>query len=85
MAEVTLAQLHKILVACAGGDDDTEISPESATIEFEELGYDSLALMETAARLQREYGVHIAEEDLADLTTPQQMLDVINSQLAGVA
>ncbi|MGQ4614394.1 phosphopantetheine-binding protein [Nocardia sp. R7R-8] len=82
---MTITQLRQILVDCAGGEDLAELGGDIATVEFEELGYDSLALIETAARIQREFGVTIPEEELVEVKTPQELVDIVNTQLQGAA
>ncbi|WP_433632820.1 acyl carrier protein [Nocardia sp. CA-120079] len=79
---MTITELRRILVECAGGDD---IAEDIAGHDFEQLGYDSLALIETASRIQRDFGVLIPEEQLIDVKTPQELIDIVNSQLRGAA
>ena len=79
---MTITELRQILVECAGGDD---IAEDIAGLDFEQLGYDSLALIETASRIQRDFGVLIPEEQLIDVKTPQELVDIVNSQLRGAA
>jgi aromatase len=50
--------------------------------DFSEIGYDSLALLELAGRIQREYGVPMPDDAHAQMTTPRQAIDFINSRLA---
>ncbi|MGK8500935.1 acyl carrier protein [Nocardia asiatica] len=82
---MTITELRSILVACAGGEDLAELDSDIGGVEFEELGYDSLALIETAARIQRDFGVTIPEEQLIEVKTPQELVDIVNAQLRGVA
>ncbi|MGK8489955.1 acyl carrier protein [Nocardia asiatica] len=82
---MTITELRSILVACAGGEDLAELDSDISGVEFEELGYDSLALIETAARIQRDFGVTIPEEQLIEVKTPQELVDIVNAQLRGVA
>ncbi|WP_433203657.1 acyl carrier protein [Nocardia sp. CA-107356] len=82
---MTITELRRILVECAGGDDIAELDGDIATLDFEQLGYDSLALIETASRIQRDFGVMIPEEQLIDVKTPQELIDIVNSQLPGAA
>jgi act minimal PKS acyl carrier protein len=51
---------------------------------FEELGYDSLALLETHSRIKRDYGVEIPEDDLDEVTTPQELVDLVNARLRAI-
>ncbi|MFC0436767.1 acyl carrier protein [Kutzneria buriramensis] len=76
---ITLADLRQILVESAGEDDlllgDIEHTP------FAELGYDSLALIETAALIKQRFGVQIADDAIAGLATPAEVLDLVNGTL----
>ncbi|MFF2396035.1 acyl carrier protein [Nocardia sp. NPDC058114] len=78
---MNIEELRKILVECAGEGDLMELSGDIGNVEFEHLGYDSLAVIETASRIQREFGIVIAEEYLLDVRTPQELIDIVNSQL----
>ncbi|WP_280266628.1 acyl carrier protein [Nocardia wallacei] len=83
---MTIDELRRILVACAGGDEDApELAGDFSAVEFEELGYDSLALIETASRIQHDFGVTVPEEQLIELKTPQELIDIVNNRLAGAA
>lgn len=72
-----LARLMEILRECAGapepGFEDTALRTP-----FDDLGYDSLALLECASRIQRAYGVPIADEVIPTLDTPQDLLALVN-------
>lgn len=48
---------------------------------FDELGYDSLALLETHSRIHRDYGVEISEDDLSEVKTPRELVDLVNGRL----
>lgn len=85
MNKLTIDELRLILVACAGAEDEAAPDQDITDLEFEELGYDSLALMETAAQLERDYGVQIPEEQIADIKTPGDMLELVNGRLAETA
>ena len=74
---MTIDDLRKILVACAG-ESDGVLDGDIRDIDFDELGYDSLALMETAARIRSDFGVTIPDERIAELRTPGEILDLVN-------
>ncbi|SFW78420.1 acyl carrier protein [Amycolatopsis australiensis] len=84
---LTLADLRRILGEAAGADEATAgVDADAVDTSFEDLGYDSLALMETASRIEREYAIKLDESVLADADTPRALLDLVNEQLsAGVA
>lgn len=80
MADMSIDELHRILLEAAGGDgagSGADIIDES----FEVLGYDSLALIETAGAIKREYGVVIPDDEVTELRTPRELLDLVNSGL----
>lgn len=78
MAQISIDDLRRILVACAGEDDGIDLSGDILDVHFTDLGYDSLALMESAARIERDYGVALADDVLADASTPRELLDLVN-------
>jgi act minimal PKS acyl carrier protein len=75
---MTIDELRSVLAACAGKSDNTPLGENVLDWDFEDLGYDSLALMETAARIAKEYGVHIPDEHIVELRTPRLLLDFVN-------
>jgi act minimal PKS acyl carrier protein len=77
---MSVDDLRAILTACAGGDFEVPDGDISG-ISFEELGYDSLALIETAAVLKRDYGMDIADDEISEVRTPSELLDMINNRI----
>ncbi|MFF3378955.1 acyl carrier protein [Streptomyces sp. NPDC002680] len=75
----TLDDLTRILREAAG--ENGEITSEA---EFEQLGYDSLALLETYTRIEREYGISLDEDALDTVRTPDSLIEVVNTHLAAV-
>ncbi|MER6282299.1 MULTISPECIES: acyl carrier protein [Streptomyces] len=78
MATLDIEDLRRILVDCAGEEEGAEVSGATLDTPFEELGYDSLALMETAAAIQDEYGIVLPDEDVSEARTPRNLLDLAN-------
>jgi minimal PKS acyl carrier protein len=78
---MTFDDLRSILIECAGEADNGPFSGDMADVEFDMLGYDSLALMETAARIAAEYDVRIPDERIVELRTPREVLDLVNGAL----
>ncbi|WP_017571014.1 acyl carrier protein [Nocardiopsis halotolerans] len=79
MPKMSLTDLRRILVENAGEVEGTQLDESLLDVGFEEIGYDSLALMESAAAITDEYGVEVPDETLADLRTPRQFLEFVNS------
>ncbi|AIJ13577.1 acyl carrier protein [Streptomyces violaceoruber] len=82
---LTTDDLRRALVECAGETDGTDLSGDFLDLRFEDIGYDSLALMETAARLESRYGVSIPDDVAGRVDTPRELLDLINGALAEAA
>lgn len=84
MSEMTIADLRRILTECAGEDETVDLAGMISETPFRELGYDSLALMETAARIKQEFGVEIPDEDIIEVDTPGAMLALVNRSLVSL-
>jgi len=82
MSQFTLDSLQDIMRECAGEDEAAQSFDQAPDEPFADLGYDSIALLETQSRINRDYGVEISEDDLADLTTPRELVEFLNSMLA---
>ena len=82
----TLDDLRELMRSSAGVDDSVDIDGDIADLTFEELGYDSLAVLEMASQVQRTYSVPMPDESTEYMTTPQLAVDYINEQFekAGV-
>lgn len=81
MRQITLRELQDIMRECAGEDESAQPLEQAADESFVELGYDSLALLETQSRVKREYGIEFSEDDLANITTPREFVDLLNAHL----
>jgi minimal PKS acyl carrier protein len=79
---MSIDDLRGILITCAGGDDTEALHGDISDISFEDLGYDSLALFETATRLKLDHGVVIPDEQIIKVRTPKELLDLINERIA---
>ena len=56
-----------------------DIKPESNIIK--DLHADSLDLVETLMNIENEWGITIADDDVADIETIQVVVDLINDKL----
>ena len=73
-----LHDLRRILREGAGADEGVDLDGEILDVAFDDLGYDSIALMETAALISRETGRQIEDDDLTPSTTPRALLELVN-------
>jgi act minimal PKS acyl carrier protein len=69
--------------ACAGIDESVDLDSDIGGRTFEDLGYDSLAVLEITAKIQNILGVVIADDAAKELTTPQSLADYAAAQLTG--
>ncbi|MEU0203935.1 MULTISPECIES: acyl carrier protein [unclassified Streptomyces] len=83
--EFTLDDLRRILTEGAGADESVDLDGDILDVPFESLGYESLALLETGSRIEREYGINLDEEALAVVNTPRALLSSVNAQLRAAA
>lgn len=84
MNELTMVGLAEIMRAAAGEDDTAKVARDIDDVSFVDLGFDSLALLETVALIKREHGVKLTDDELADLKTPRELLARVNAELARV-
>lgn len=51
------------------------------SMKLNELGLDSLDVVELLLKLEEEYDIHFDDVDMSDLVTVKDLLDAISSQL----
>ncbi|HEY8982969.1 MAG TPA: acyl carrier protein [Streptomyces sp.] len=77
----TIEILRRILLEGAGADDEAAVTGDISQKSFEELGYDSLAALETGARIGREYGLELEDSTILDAETLAELVDSVNQQI----
>ncbi|WP_433889453.1 acyl carrier protein [Streptomyces sp. CA-111067] len=80
--ELTIEDLKRILREAAGEDEGIDLDGDILDLTFEDLGYDSLALLETGSRIEREHGIELEDTTVSEVDTPRALLAVVNGQLA---
>jgi act minimal PKS acyl carrier protein len=85
MSHLTFPELTRILVECSGADDTTDLTEEALDTPFTDLGFDSLAVLETAAAVGERYGAELSDKDLARADTPRAFLLLVNETLSAAA
>jgi acyl carrier protein len=60
-----------------------EVAPESVKpdVAYDTLGLDSLDMVELSVRIEDAYGIDIEEEDLKEVTTIDDAIDVVLAKL----
>ncbi len=81
MSTLTIDRLKDLLRISAGEDDSAQLGGDITATSFSDLGYDSLALLETAALINREYGIDVTD-DIDDLETPGALVAFVNHKMA---
>ncbi|MEV4206356.1 acyl carrier protein [Nocardia salmonicida] len=78
MAPITESDILQALISAAG-DPETDL-PDGGLLDttFEELGYDSLALIESVSRLEKRFAVKIADQTVMDCRTFREMVERVN-------
>jgi act minimal PKS acyl carrier protein len=80
--ELTIDDLKRILRESAGEEEGIDLDGDILDLTFEDLGYDSLALLETGSRIEREHGIELEDTAITVAETPRVLLTVVNEQLA---
>jgi acyl carrier protein len=73
------ADLKEILVTRVGLPADQIVEDSSAS--FEDMGLDSLAIVEMQLTIQQQYGFVIPDEDALTITTQGQAVEYVNRRL----
>jgi act minimal PKS acyl carrier protein len=80
MREFTLEDLKRI-VREGAGEDGTTLDGDLMDVPFADLGYDSLAMLETVSRISREFGTALPDDLAVEARTPRMMLDMVNGTI----
>ncbi|MFH8805339.1 acyl carrier protein [Streptomyces sp. NPDC017936] len=80
--QMHLEDLTAVLRECAGESESAGPSTPALDVSFADLGYDSVAVLETTARIERDHGVVLDEEAVFEAETLGQYLALVNEALA---
>jgi acyl carrier protein len=72
--------LKQILVERVGIPEESVVDDPEAS--FEDMGLDSLALVDAQLAVQQEYGFTIPDEDAQEITKVGDAIDYVNRRLA---
>ncbi|MEU4026047.1 acyl carrier protein [Streptomyces anulatus] len=75
----------RIILREAAGLEDEVLGDDALDAAFEDLGLESLALLETGSRIEREYGITLDDNSLTGSKTPRALLEIVNGELATAA
>ncbi|MFF4324661.1 acyl carrier protein [Streptomyces sp. NPDC001568] len=79
--EFTFDDLKRILLEGAGADEEVDLDGDVLDRDFDSLGYESLALLETGGRIEREFGITLDDDVFSDNNTPRALVAAINESL----
>ncbi|MGW2373624.1 MULTISPECIES: acyl carrier protein [Kitasatospora] len=82
MQELTIDDLRRILREAAGQQEGVDLDGDILDLAFDELGYDSLALLETGSRIEQIFGIRLDDNTLSDSPGPRALIAAVNEQLA---
>ncbi|POM23764.1 Actinorhodin polyketide synthase acyl carrier protein [Actinomadura rubteroloni] len=82
MAQLTIDDLRRILREAAGDVQDIDLDGDVMDLEFEAIGYDSLALLEAGSRIERAHGITLDDGLISEAATPRDLLTAVNEVLA---
>ncbi|WP_395675360.1 acyl carrier protein [Inquilinus sp.] len=74
------AKVRQIIVDQLGVDEE-EVRPKASFTD--DLGADSLDIVELVMALEEEFGIEIPDEDAEKLTTVQSVIDYIEANVQG--
>lgn len=84
MTRFTIDQLVQTLRECAGEDEPESLSVAILDVPFDDLGYDSLAVLNTVRQIEADYAIEIGDDILGVTPTPRALLAAVNLLLAGL-
>ncbi|WP_371578366.1 acyl carrier protein [Streptomyces sp. NBC_01314] len=84
-AAFTLDNLKRILLEGAGAAEDVDLDGDILDTAFTDLGYESLALLETGGRIEREWAITLDDSALTDAGTPRELIDTVNRHITRAA
>ena len=70
--------LRTILRESAGTAEGVDLDGDILDTGFDELGYDSIALLETVGRITRDYRVTVDDDAAVTARTPRELLALVN-------
>ncbi|GAB2937482.1 MULTISPECIES: acyl carrier protein [Streptomyces] len=82
MPALTITELTDLLRECAGEAEAVNLDGDVLDVPFEVLGYDSLAVLQTTGRIERDYDVTLDEDAVTDAETPRQYLELVNEAIS---
>lgn len=64
-----------------GEDESVDLDGDVLDVSFTDLGYDSLAVLQTTGHIEGAYGLVLDEDAVSEADTPRKFLDLVNRAL----
>ncbi|MFI9080849.1 acyl carrier protein [Streptomyces sioyaensis] len=80
-----LTELTNLLRTHAGVNEGVDLEGDVLDVPFDELGYDSLAILQVTGVIERDNQIQLSEDTVVEATTPRLLLEFINEQLGAVS
>ncbi|MGW2720260.1 acyl carrier protein [Streptomyces sp. NPDC001492] len=77
---LSLEELVSTIRRCAGDSDVAALDDGILDLSYQDLGYDSVAILEIFAELGSEHGIAISDEEVFETRTPRETLALVNSR-----
>jgi act minimal PKS acyl carrier protein len=81
--EFTVEDVKELMAEVAGVDERVDLNGDIGDTPFEDLGYDSLSLLEMCGRVERVYGTPIPDEAIYHMNTPNAAAAYIDARMKG--
>ncbi|MFV2022770.1 acyl carrier protein [Micromonospora sp. LOL_023] len=78
MSKPDLDDLRRILHECAGAAEGVNLDGDILDTTFADLGYDSVAMLETGSRIEQEFGIKL-DDDAVAAGTPRELFAIVNA------
>ncbi|MEI5099119.1 acyl carrier protein [Streptomyces sp. PmtG] len=78
-----LKELTTLLRECAGVAEGVDLDGDVIDEPFDELGYDSLAVLQVTGVIERDHEIELSDDTVAEAATPRLLLAFINDALKG--
>lgn len=82
MEQFTIGELIALLQEAGEQDElaNVDIAVGDADTSFDQLGFDSLTLLNVVTQLESKYGISVGFAALTDARTPNELLGLIHGQ-----